>query len=254
MTRFEALLRTDFEGNRTDDVQDVIWEGLDHPEHRERVPDLTALMEDASAPDFERYWACLTLVAWAEPAGYRTVQEATRDPRAAFWYGLDIDRRFSVDRSYGLFSQTAADSHEMAQEKNSSDLLLDLSRSLIRIGDREYFDDRLGDCLATSTVRACLPDVRDVIVRGLESIDAGVRHGFDLPAQLVDLANAVVLVDEELGVDLITRVLHAGPASGGRTMAHAVTGALRSRGPAGRGLAEYLALVGNDHVRSLLAG
>ncbi|MEU7727839.1 hypothetical protein AB0B78_21755 [Streptomyces sp. NPDC040724] len=250
MTRCEELLGTDFEGQRTDDVDDVIYGGYDHPEHRERVPGLVRLLGDASAPDRERYLACLTLVAWGEPVGFQAVREATLDPRAAPWYDLLIDRKFSVDSSYGQFSAATADSRELAEEKGSSGLRLETFRSLIRIGDREYFEEKLGDYLDEAVVRACLPDIRAVIGRGLDSIAAGVPYRFDVATQLVDLANSVVVVDEESAVELVLRILRAAPA--GRTMAHAVAAVHRAKGPAGQVLADHLYGSGNAHVRALL--
>ncbi|MEV7442515.1 hypothetical protein AB0O22_15345 [Streptomyces sp. NPDC091204] len=251
MTQFESLLGTDFDGNRTDDVDDVIYGGYDHEEHRERVPGLSALLGDQAAPDRERYLACLALVAWGEPVGYQSVQDATREPKAAPWYDLVVDRKFSVDSSYGKFSEAAADSRELAEEKGSSTLRLETFRSLIRIADREYFEEKLGDYLEEPVVRACLPNIREVIVRALRSIESGARYRFDLGTQLVDLANSVVTVDEELAVDLITRVLHVEP--GNRTMVHAVTAVHRAKGPAGQRLAEHLSTMGNEKVRALLA-
>ncbi|MFE6848035.1 hypothetical protein [Streptomyces sp. NPDC057686] len=251
MTQFESLLGIDFDGNHTDDVDDVIYGGYDHFEYRERVPGLIALLGDTAAPDRERYLACLALVAWGEPVGYQTVQEATREPQAAPWYDLVMDRKFSVDSSYGKFSEVAADSRELAEEKGSSALRVETFRSLIRIADREYFEERLGDYLEESVVRDCLPDIRAVIARALGSIEAGARCRFDLATQLVDLANSIVAIDEELAVDLITRILYAVP--GDRTMVHAVTAVHRAKGPAGQRLAEHLSVMGNERVRSLLA-
>ncbi|WP_404959577.1 hypothetical protein [Streptomyces sp. 147326] len=251
MTRLEELLGTDFEGQRTDDVDDVIYGGYDYAEHRERVPGLVSLLGDASATDRERYLACLTLVAWGEPAGYETVREATLDPRATPWYDLLIDRKFFVDSSYGQFSAAAADSRELAEEKGSSALRLETFRSLIHIADSEYFEEKLGDYLDEAVVRACLPDIRTVISRGLGSIAAGVRYRFDVATQLVDLANSVVVVDEEPAVELVLRILRAAPA--GRTMAHAVAAVHRAKGPAGQVLADHLYRSGNAHVRALLA-
>ncbi|MGW0899891.1 hypothetical protein ACWD0G_23420, partial [Streptomyces goshikiensis] len=186
MTQFEDLLGTDFEGNRTDDVDDVIYGGYDHAGHRDRVPGLAALLGDTSAPDRERYLACLALVSWGEPAGYEAVRQATLDPRAVPWYDLVIDRKFSVDSSYGQFSEAVADSRELAEEKNSSALRLETFRSLIQIADCEYFEEKLGDYLEESVVRACLSDIREVVIRGLDSIESGTRFHFDLATQLVD--------------------------------------------------------------------
>ncbi|MEY2231590.1 hypothetical protein [Streptomyces sp. BF23-19] len=251
MTRFEELLGTDFEGQPTDDIDDVIYGGYEHAEHRERVPGLVSLLGDPTAADHERYLACLTLVAWGEPVGYQAVREATLDPRATPWYNLLIDRKFSVDRSYGQFSVAAADSREPAEEKGSSALLVETFRSLIRIADREYFEERLGDHLDEAAVRACLPDIRDVIGRGLGSITAGVRYRFELSTQLVELANSVVLVDEDLAVELVLRILRAAPSD--RAMAFAVAAAHRAKGPAGQVLADHLHRDGNARVRALLA-
>ncbi|MGW7328264.1 hypothetical protein ACWGIU_06535 [Streptomyces sp. NPDC054840] len=51
LMRFEELLGIDFSWQPTDDVDDVIYGGYDHPEHRERVADLIRLLDDASAGD-----------------------------------------------------------------------------------------------------------------------------------------------------------------------------------------------------------
>ncbi|MER6250804.1 hypothetical protein ABT224_05365 [Streptomyces sp. NPDC001584] len=251
MTRFEDLLGTDFEGNPTDDVDDVIYGGYDHPEHRERVAGLIRLLDDASASDQHRYLACLTLVAWGEAEGYQAVRQAASNPRAVPWYDLVMDRKFSVDCSYGQFSAAAADSRELAEEKNTSGLRLETFRSLIHIADREYFEEKLGDYLDEAVVRACLPDIHDVVSQGLTSLAEGDPPRFDLPTQLVDLANSVVAVAEETGVELILQILRAAPS--GRTMAHAVAAVHRAEGPAKNVLADYLYLNGSAHVRTLLA-
>ncbi|MFA7768703.1 hypothetical protein [Streptomyces sp. NRRL S-448] len=252
LTRFEELLGIDFAGQRTDDVDDVIYGGYDHAEHRERVPGLVSLLGDASAADRERYLACLTLVAWGEPVGYETVREATLEPRKAPWYDLLIDRKFSVDSSYGHLSAAAADSRELAEEKGSSALRVETFRSLVRMADREYFEEKLGDYLDEDVVRACLPDILDVISRGLGSLTAGVPYRFDVATQLVDLANSVVVVDEEPGVELVLQILRAAPS--GRAMAHAVAAVHRAKGPAGQVLAGQLYRSGTAHVRALLGG
>lgn len=83
MTRFEDLLGTDFEGNPTDDVDDVIYGGYDHPEHRERVADLIRLLDDTSAGDQHRYLACLTLAAWGKRKGTKQFDKRLRT-RAPF--------------------------------------------------------------------------------------------------------------------------------------------------------------------------
>ncbi|MFI6933128.1 hypothetical protein [Streptomyces sp. NPDC050287] len=83
MSRFDALLGTDFDGRPVSDVDDVIYEALDDPRHRERVPGLVDLLNDDSAAARERFLACVALTTWAEPAGYDAVIAAARDPEQA---------------------------------------------------------------------------------------------------------------------------------------------------------------------------
>src|SRR3954464_13536076 len=99
-SRFEGLLATAFEGRPTSDLEDVIYEALDDPHHRERVPGLTSLLQDPTAHDRERFLSCVALTTWAEPAGYAAVVEAARDPKRAPWYGLLVDRKFSMDNTF----------------------------------------------------------------------------------------------------------------------------------------------------------
>ncbi|WP_327384799.1 MULTISPECIES: hypothetical protein [unclassified Streptomyces] len=150
------------------------------------MPGLVSLLGDASAADRERYPDCLVLVAWGEPVGCETVRELSLKPRKAPWYGLLMDRKFSVDSSYGLLSAAAADSRELAEEKGASALRVEALWSLIRMADHEYLEEKLGDYLDENVARACLPDIRDVIRRGLGSLAAAVPYRFNVATQLVD--------------------------------------------------------------------
>ncbi|MEU9084716.1 hypothetical protein [Streptomyces sp. NPDC048357] len=73
-----------------------------------------------------------------------------------------------------------------------------------------------------------------------------------MASRLVDLANSVVVVDEESAVELVLRILRAAPP--GRIMVHAVAAVHRAEGPAGQVPADHLYVSGNAHVRALLAG
>lgn len=50
MTRFEKLLGTDFDGEPTTGIDDVIDSASEDPRHRERVPGLIELMHDPGEP------------------------------------------------------------------------------------------------------------------------------------------------------------------------------------------------------------
>ncbi|MEU8434349.1 hypothetical protein AB0F18_15785 [Streptomyces sp. NPDC029216] len=252
-TPYEELLGTGFDGTPADDPYDVIYDGHDEPGRAlERVPGLTALLGDPGADDAERMLALVALVSWAEPAGYRAVVRAAADPRATPWYGCSTDRWFSADRSYGLFAEAAADSRELAEQKGTTELRTETFRALIGLADREGFDDRLGDLLEADVVRACLPEIREVIARGIAAVAAGDRFHFDVETQLADLACAVTRVDGDLAVDLLLELLGNSPS--GRTLRHAAGAVGRLRGPAREALAARLRETGNAYVREVLEG
>ncbi|MDT3396803.1 hypothetical protein RKE29_09135 [Streptomyces sp. B1866] len=251
MSRFEELLGTDFDGRPTTDLDDVVYEGLDDSRHRERVPGLVALMNDESAAERERFLACVALTTWAEPAGYDAVVRAAADPKRAPWYDILIDRKFSVDNTFAQLSLAVSDSDVLAEEKGTLDQRVEAFRSLVRIADSEYFDEKLGDLLDARSVAAVLPDIRAVVGRGVAALAAREPSSFDLATQLVDLAAAVATVDGPTAVGLATDVL--GSAASQRALIHAVAIVHRSRSPECRRFGEYLSTIGDDEVRAQVA-
>jgi hypothetical protein len=245
--RFDELLGTDFDGSPTSDLDDVIYEGLDDPRHRGRVPGLVALMNDETAPERERFLACVALTTWAEPAGYEAVISAAGHPKHAPWYDILIDRKFSVDNTFAQLALAVSDSDVLAREKNTLGQRTAAFRALVRIADTEYFDEKLGDGLDSDTVRALLPDLQEVVARGVMELDEGTHLPFDLAAQLVDLAAAVATVDGPLATRLAMDVL--GSAAHPHALIHAVAIVQRSKAPECREFGEYLSSIGDDDVR-----
>ncbi|MFZ3566357.1 hypothetical protein ACOKM5_05220 [Streptomyces sp. BH097] len=245
---FEALLGTDFEGRPTNDVEDVIYEALDDPRHRERVPGLTALLQDTTAQDRERFLSCVALTTWAEPAGYAAVIEAAQDPKLAPWYDLLVDRKFSVDNTFAQLALAVGDSDVLAREKGTWAQRTEAFRCLIGIADSEYFDEKLGDQLDAPTAATLISPIRTVVAHGVAALAAGKPRKFDLPTQLVDLAASLAPVDAATAVTLATDVLaqEAHP----RALLHAVSIVQRSHAPEARAFAEYLSMSGDDRVRA----
>lgn len=248
MTRFKELLRTDFDGNPTEDIDDVILEAFDDSRYRERVPGIVDLMNDSAAPDAERFLACLALTTWAEPQGYEAVLHAAADPRNAPWYESLIDRKFSVDSTFAQLAVAAGET-DMVSEKGTGEQRVEVLRALIQLADREYFEDKIGEIVDADTLRRLLSDVRDVVERGIRSITDGDKRPFDLATQLVDLAVGVARVDVPLAVELAINVLATSPSP--RALTHAVTLIYRAPGPDGQRFAEYVASIGDEKVRSL---
>ncbi|MEU7135197.1 hypothetical protein [Streptomyces sp. NPDC046261] len=246
MTRFSELLGTDFDGEPTTDIDDVIFGAFDEPGHRDRVPGLVELMNDPAEPEIERFLACVALSTWGEAAGYEAVLRAAADPRKTPWYDFSVDRKFSVDSTFAQLADAVAD-RDLAQEKGTEGLRVEAARALVRLADSEYFEDKLGELFDDATLRALLDDIKDVVGRGVRSLAAGEKHLFDLPTQLVDLASGVSPVDGKLAVELAMSVLKVG--SSPRALNHAVPIVHRAQGPEARQFGEYLMTVGDDAVR-----
>ncbi|GCB48007.1 hypothetical protein [Streptomyces sp. NL15-2K] len=248
MSRFDELLGTDFDGQPVSDVEDVIYEALDDPRHRERVPGLVDLLNDRVAGERERFLACVALTTWAELAGFDAVIDAARDPERAPWYDILIDRKFSVDNTFAQLALAVSDSDVLAREKQTWARRTEAFRSLVRIADHEYFDEKLGDLLDTQTVVDVLPDIRAVVARGAASLAGRRPQRFDLATQLVDLAAAVATVDAATAVSLAQDVLSHD--AGHRAFVHAVAIVQRAKTPETRQFADYLSTVGDDGVRT----
>jgi hypothetical protein len=247
VSRFDMLLGTDFDGRPVDDVEDVIYDALDDPRHRDRVPGLVDLMSDGSASERERFLACVALTTWAEKAGYETVIACARDPKSAPWYDILIDRKFSVDNTFAQLSLAVSDSDDLAREKGNWELRTEAFRSLVRIADTEYFDEKLADLLDAETVRAVLPDIQETISRGVTRLFECRSPRFDLATQLIDLAAAVATVDAPAAVHLAQNVI--GQEQTPRVLVHAVAIVQRSKTSEAREFGEYLSSIGDERVR-----
>ncbi|GAA4032968.1 hypothetical protein OG252_32685 [Streptomyces sp. NBC_01352] len=248
MSRFDVLLGTDFDGQPVSDVDDVIYEALDDPRHRERVPGLVDLLNDHSAEIRDRFLACVALTTWAEPAGFDAVMEASRDPERVPWYDALIDRKFSVDNTFAQLSSAVSDSDHLALEKGTWEQRTEAFRALVRIADREYFDEKLGDLLDVRTVADVLPDIREVVARGTAELAARRPQRFDLATQLVDLAAAMATVDAATAVSLAQDVLSHD--AGHRPLNHAVAIVQRAKTLETRRFADYLSALGDGAVRA----
>ncbi|MEV5242087.1 hypothetical protein AB0K89_23720 [Streptomyces cinnamoneus] len=249
MTRFSELLGTDFDGEPTSDIDDVIFGAFDEPGHRDRVPGLVELMNDPAEPEIERFLACVALTTWSEAAGYEAVLRAAADPRNTPWYDFSVDRKFSVDSTFAQLAEAVAD-RDLAEEKGTEGLRMEAARALVRLADSEYFEDKLGELFDNATLQALLDDVKEVVGRGVQSLAAGEKYRFDLPTQLVDLASGVSAVDGPLAVELAMSVLNVG--SWPRTLTHAVPIVYRAKGPEARQFGEYLMSVGDEKVQQLV--
>ncbi|MFK0252676.1 hypothetical protein [Streptomyces sp. NPDC090445] len=246
MHGYRELLGTDFDGRPTDDIDDVIYEAFESPRHLARVPGIVALMNDAGAPEIERFLACVVLTTWGEAAGYEAVIRAAEDPKNTPWYDFSIDRKFSVDSTFAQLADTVA-KRDLAREKGTEALRQDAARALVRIADSEYFEDKLGELFDNATLQTLLDDIKNVIGRGVRSLAAGQKCRFDLPTQLVDLASGASTVDGCLAVELAMSVLNVSCST--RSLIHAVPIVHRAKGPEGLRFGEYLMAVGDEEVR-----
>jgi hypothetical protein len=251
MARIDELLGVDFDGNPVADPGDVIYRGLDDSRHQDRVPALTALLNDDTALEDDRFLACLALTVWAEPAGYQAVVDATANPKQAPWYDIRIDRMYSVDNTFARLAAAVDSSDVLAKTKGTRGQRTEALRALVRIADTEYFDGKLEYALDPDSIVAIIDDITAVVRRGVRSLAAREPHRFDVATQLVDLAAAVATVDEPLAVDLGMEVVAVD--SSYRVLNHAVAIVDNTKGSAGRTFGEYLAVIGDEKIRQWVA-
>ena len=250
MVGSNELLYTDFDGNLIGDPEEMILDGLDDDRHRERVAPLAELLNDGNSSDQDRLHACLALVEWAEPVGYAAVRHAALHPRSTPWYGTSVDRFFSVDNTFGLLADAARASQDLAQSKGTLDDRTETLRALIGIADQEYFDSKLEYALDRATIAATVDDIRQVVLRGIDTFGVGVGPNFDLGTQLLDLASVLTEDFEDLAVDLSTELVRA--ASSPRMLRHALTVVHRGHQEASRTFAEYISMVGGEEISKLV--
>lgn len=250
MKNGHRLLGVDFDGAESD-PDTVIEAGLVDPRHVDRVAPLTDLVHEAQADPVDRLYAAVALATWGERAGYQAVVDAAREPQRAPWYGSSIDRKFSVDNTFSWFATAVLSSRRTARAKDTVEERLEALRALVRIADREYFDEQLEWAVGTGPVDRVAADVEDVVQRGVQRLEDGDAPAFDLPTQLVDLATALGESDDATAVHLAMAVLTA--ASNGRALLHATELVARGAGAPSLEFADYLGSVGDDEVRRRVA-
>ncbi len=248
---FESLLMTGFDGQPVEDPEDVIDAPLDGDErYSERVSGLTQMLEDHSVPTYERFVACLALISWAEPAGYRTVISSAASPETTPWYGYSLDRRFSVDDTFAQMADALKTSKYLSIPKGMEDLRIEALRSLVRIADQQFFEWKLAFALDEEAVVPLEQDLSSVVERGVQALAEGRAPTFDLATQLADLAAAITPVDEPEAVRLGHRI--ASVPHSVRTLIHLFAIPARGRDEVSLQFAEYLRTLGGADVADAL--
>jgi hypothetical protein len=247
MADINALLYRDFDGRPVADPSDVVFAGLEDPRHVERVPELVAIMRDATCSPFDRLAATTALTGWGERAGYEMVAESARQPRSAPWYGISVDRRFSVDDTFSAFANAIDVSHEICEDKGTRAERTEALRALVRIADTEYFDDKLDYAFDEGDPEALAADLVETVNRGIRSLSAGEKPRFDLLSQLLDLVAVLVETSEQEAVELGFRLLELERSP--RAARHAVGIVTRGTQEESKAFGEYLALVGDEETR-----
>lgn len=196
-----TLLLTDFDGAPVDDPDDVILGGFSDERYRERTGPLATLLADRNAQPYDRFLACYALACWAEPAGYRGIQDAVNAPEAV-WRDVVINARYSVDETFAQLAGAVWQGRELAPRKATEAHRLEALRALVTIADEQFFDWKLTFALDEVSLPHVLDILPDVIRRGVTRLKNGHRPSFDLCTQLADLAATITPFDEQLAVAL----------------------------------------------------
>jgi hypothetical protein len=257
MTPVEQLLLVDFDGQPvtepdgrpTTDPDWVITAAVDDPRHRERVGPLTDILHDPATAPWDRFLACYTLTAWAEPAGYTATIETARNPDQARWRAASIDRLYGVDDTFAQLAEAVGQSSDLSDGKGTEELRIEALRALLAIAADEFFDWQLVFALTRDTLPLVRDDVVAVVRLGVEKLATGEVRSFDLPTQLADLAAAL---DEALAVDL-GYLIASVAADSRRTLVHLAAIVGRGSGPTSLEFGDYLELIGDQEVRRQVA-
>jgi hypothetical protein len=246
-----ALLYRDFNGQQVEDPSDVIFAGLADPRHVERVPPLVKIMREATSSPFDRLAACMVLAGWGERAGYIMVVESAGQPRSAPWYGISVDRRFSVDDTFSALATAIDISDEICQAKGTHEERVEALRALVRIADTEYFDNKLDYAFDENDAEAIAADLVETVNRGIRALSAGARPGFPLISQLLDLVSVLVKTSEPEAVEFGFRLLDLD--SSRWSLRHAVGIVTRGTQEESKTFGEYLTLIGDERTRDDVA-
>jgi hypothetical protein len=236
------LLYTDFDGNPLAGPEPLIGRGLVDDRHRERVPGLAAVLDDPDADPLDRLFACLALTAWGEASGYRAVAAGSSPP----WRGLA--RR---PAPFGLVAAQVGLSDGMAARKGTESLRIDALRALVGIADREDFGDQLGAAIFTGPPSVVAADVVAAARRGLARLDRRPWPPFDLPCQLVDVLEPLVVVDEPTALALVAEVVRRDPSP--HTLGYVAFLVATGTTSAAQALAAHIVAIGGPSVADRLA-
>jgi hypothetical protein len=243
MADHRHLLYTDFDGNPLHTPAPLVGRGLVDDRHLERVPGLTALLDDPTADPSDRLHACLALTAWGEERGYRAV-EAAAGPAPPPWHG----------RPGAPFGQVAAQvgiSDAMAERKGTEPARLAALRALVGLADREDFGDQLGAAIFTGPPSAVAHEVVAATRRGLQRLDRRPWPSFDLPCQLVDVLEPLVEVDEPTALALVAEIVRRDQRP--RTLGYVAFLVATGITPAAEALAAHLVAIGGPAIGERLA-
>ncbi|HEY0813243.1 MAG TPA: hypothetical protein VGE11_08160 [Pseudonocardia sp.] len=248
---YRDLLYTDFDGAALASPHELIGEGLEDDRHLLRVPGLLAVVDDEAAEPLDRLFACLALTGWGEAGGYRAVAAAARGAGPPPWHGLSRDRFRSADDTFGLLAAQVGLSDAMAERKGTESARLEALRALLAIADRAGFGEQLGAALFTAPAAAVAADIVAAARRGLARLDRKPWPPFDLPAQIVDILEPLVEVDEPTAIALAEELVRrdANP----HTLSFVAFLVATGRTRAAAALGERIVAVGGPDVRERLA-
>jgi hypothetical protein len=234
----EELLLTDREGNRTQ-LQDVIYEGLDH-DYSDRHPALLRLMREGT-PRY-RLYACVMLASWGVREGLETLSGWALDPDSTPWAGEPVtyDRFFGVDGAFEMLTEAVQTAGSLDRSDELDALRADATRALLDSYDRIYFARSLMVLLDVD--RDLAASVRSSIALAVERAVVAARSpsSFDMPTQAAFLLGPLSTLDDERAAHAAEALLadHPGNSRTLREVAHMLGG---GTGPATLAVLQRLA-------------
>lgn len=251
MNTVNDVLGRDFDGNPSNDLEDVLLDGLEDARHRERVPALIQLLQNPVTLPLDRLLSCVALTTWAVQEGFAAVIDACRDPEHVEWRECSIDRMYSVDNTFGQLAMAVRISHWLTAENGTTAQRAGSISALVGVADRVYFDGQLEAVIRSAFSPEIVEEVTVVVHSGLNHLRSGDEPRWDLATQLVDLTNGIAVQSGAIAVELAIELVTQSPTP--RLLRHAADILSRVDTTTGSDLAEIILAFGGDSIAAAVA-
>ena len=206
MRNADDLMFLDLEGNRVNEPDGIVLDGLEDARYRQRIPAFVEILGDRTTHPWQRFLACYVLVAWGNEQGYREVIRVASNPASAPRIGMSRDDFYSTDDTFQQLLEAIPTGCRICVDNGTQSLRIEALRALIRLLPDWYVERTL-----SMAVQPVIAEVRDDVIAAIEIALRRLRNhdlpDFDLGRQVADTVLVLLGADEESMCALATALL-----------------------------------------------